>query len=157
MAKSKHKEQRGQKGKHHQPTKPSKTAGKAACCPAAADLVTLALGNPIDSENPLLRGFRRLHADGSAPAGEYVEPYGFVIPKGRCLIVTDLGYYSDFTKPEAAGSLTRVMLGYLQLLPNGWTQGILFITTAIFSKNGSIGGNVTLHSGFVIPHGRYLT
>ncbi|MEP7049166.1 MAG: hypothetical protein ABJB12_02385 [Pseudomonadota bacterium] len=48
------------------------------------------------------------------------------------------------------------MLGYLHVLPNGFTQDILFITTALFSPNGSIGGNVTLHSGFVVPHGRYL-
>jgi len=115
------------------------------------------MGNPIDTENPLLRGFRRIHADGVAPAGEYIEPYGFVVPKGRCLVVTDVAYFSKATKPLAEGNLTRLSLGYLQLIKQGWMQGILFVTTAMYTKNRAIGGNVSLASGIVIPHGRYLT
>jgi hypothetical protein len=115
------------------------------------------MDDPIDPENTLLRGFRRIHADDSSPPGEYIEPYGFVIPKGRCLIVTDLAFFSAFTNPEAAGNLTRLVLGFLHVLQDGWSQGVIFVTTPIFSQNGSIGGNVTMRSGFVIPHGRYLT
>jgi hypothetical protein len=115
------------------------------------------MANPIDPGNALFRGFRRIHVDGSAPAGEYVEPYGYVIPKGRGLVVTDLAYYSSFTKPRAPGDISRLFLGYVHVFPTGMTQGLIFVTTPIFSKNGAIGGNVTLHTGFVIPHGRYLS
>lgn len=126
-------------------------------CPSVSDLVVLGMGNPIDSENPLLRGFRRIHADGVAPAGEYVEPYGFVVPKGRALVVTDVAFFSKATKPLSPGSLTRLSLGYLQRVRQGWLQGILFVTTATYTKNRAIGGNVSLNSGVVIPYDRYLT
>jgi hypothetical protein len=104
------------------------------------------MANPIDPGNALFRGFRRIHVDGVAPANEYVEPYGYVIPKGRGLVVTDLAYYSSFTKPRAPGDISRLFLGYVDVHP-----------TPVFSQNGAIGGNVTLHTGFVMPHGRYLS
>jgi len=126
------------------------------CCQSAGALVTLALGDPIVVAN--LRGFRRIRADGTYPSGEYVVPYGYVIPKGKCLVVTDLAYYSGFTEPQPPGNLTRVMLGSLTVTaPNSWTQETLFVTAPLFSQNGSIGGNVTIRSGFVITHGHYLT
>lgn len=126
------------------------------CCRSAAALVTLAFADPIGGAN--LRGFRRIRADGTYPSGEYVVPYGYVIPKGKCLAVTDLAYYSGFTQPEPPGNLTRVMLASLTVTaPNSWTQETLFVTAPLFSQNGSIGGNVTMRSGFVIPHGHYLT
>jgi hypothetical protein len=115
------------------------------------------MANPIVSDDALFRGFRRVHVDGSAPAGEYIDPYGYVIPKGRGLVVTDLAYYSSFTKPRAPGDLARLFLGYVQVTPTGLSQGLIFVTTPIFAQNGAIGGNVTLHTGFVIPHGRYLS
>jgi hypothetical protein len=146
-----------QPGHRSKPGGPRPLTRSTPCCPSPSDIVTLRMGNGIDPEGGLLFGFERVHASGSSPPGESVAPYGFVIPKGRCLIITDLAYYSDFTKPEAAGDLTRVSLGYLQVMPSGFSQGLIFMTTAVFAKNGSIGGNVTLHTGFVIPNGRYLT
>ena len=30
------------------------------------------------------RGLRRIRSDGTSISSEYVEPYGYVIPKGKC-------------------------------------------------------------------------
>jgi hypothetical protein len=136
--------------------RPAKAPPERTCCPTAGALVTLEIGDPID-EGALSFGFRRTRGDGTFSASEYVEPYGYVIPKGKCLVVTDLAYYSRFTHPEAPGDLTRIMLGLLTVAGNSWSQGQLFVAAPSFSQNGSIGGNVTMQSGFVISHGHYLT
>jgi len=117
----------------------------------------LSMDNPISTDNPLLCGFRRIRAGGVAPASEYVAPYGFVIPTGRCLVVTDLAFFSDITEPLPEGSLSRVELGYWQPTKVGWNQATLFVVPALYTKNRCIGGNVSLNSGIVIPHARYLT
>jgi hypothetical protein len=108
-------------------------------------------------QGSLSRGFRRTRGDGTYPSSEYVEPYGYVIPKGKCLVVTDLAYHSRFTQPEPPGNMSEIRLGLLTVTSTSLSQGNLFITAPVFSQNGAIGGNVTMHSGFVIPHGHYLT
>ncbi|HEV3193739.1 MAG TPA: hypothetical protein VGY54_24710 [Polyangiaceae bacterium] len=77
----------------------------------------------IDPQDALRRGLLRIHADDSSPCGENIEPYGFVIPKGRCLVVTDLAYYSALTMPQAAGNLTRVMLATSTFSPTASRKG----------------------------------
>jgi hypothetical protein len=120
------------------------------------DLVTLEMAGPISAS--LTRGFRRIHPDGTSVVSEYVDPYGYVIPPGKCLVVTDLAYYSGFTKPEPPGSLTHLLLGIATVNPGGgWGQRQVFATTAIFSNNGAIGGNVTMETGLAVAHGHYLT
>jgi hypothetical protein len=113
------------------------------------------MANPIPAS--LTYGFRRIHSDGTSIASEYVDPYGYVIPAGKCLVVTDLAYYSSFTKPEAPGSLTHLLLGIATVTPGGFGQRQVFATTALFSNNGAIGGNVTMETGLAVAHGHYLT
>jgi hypothetical protein len=121
-----------------------------------ADLVTLELADPIS--NSLTSGFRRIHPDGTSVAMEYVAPYGYVIPAGKCLVVTSVAFYSGFTNPQPPGSLTHVMLGIATVNPGGgWGQRQVFATPAVFANNGAIGGNVTLETGIAVKHGHYLT
>jgi hypothetical protein len=71
------------------------------CCPDASDLVVLAMANPM-STGGTTRGLRRIRSDGTSISSEYVEPYGYVIPKGKCLVVTDLyGYFSKLLRDDA--------------------------------------------------------
>jgi len=139
------------------PTAPSKAGKREQCCPTPADRVILSLADPIVPDDVMFRGFRRIRADGSSLPSEYVAPYGYVIPKGRGLVVTDLAYYSAFTKPDPEGTLRRLMLGSVHVWSSGLSQLMVFITTPVFAKNSSIGGNVSVNTGFVIPHGRYLS
>jgi hypothetical protein len=118
-------------------------------------MVLLTLANPIIPDS-LSRGFRRIRPDGSQ-TGEYQDPYGFVIPRGKSLVVTDLAYYSGFTNPQDPGDMTRLMLGMLTVNPTSIQQLPLFVTAPLFAKNGSYGGNVTLETGFAIRHGHFLT
>jgi hypothetical protein len=119
------------------------------------DLVTLEMADPIPTS--LTFGFRRIHPDGTSVASEYVDPYGYLIPADKCLVVTDVAFYSSFTKPESPGNLTHVLLGIATVNPGGWGQRQVFTTSALFSNNGAIGGNVTMKTGFAVAHGHYLT
>ena len=91
------------------------------------------------------------------PSREYVEPYGYVIPKGKCLVVTDLSYYSGFSQPLTQGSLTKLFLGIVTVSSSGWRQSTLFVTSPTFSSNRQIGGNVTMTTGLAVRHGHYLS
>ena len=90
-------------------------------------------------------------------SSEYVEPYGYVIPKGKCLVVTDLSYYSGFSQPLTQGSLTKLFLGIVTVSSSGWRQSTLFVTSPTFSSNRQIGGNVTMTTGLAVRHGHYLS
>ena len=126
------------------------------CCPDASDLVMLAMGNPM-FEGGTTRGLRRIRSDGTSIGSEYVEPYGYVIPRGTCLVVTDLSFYSGFTQPLAADSLTTLALGIVKVSGSGWQQSTVFVTSPKFSNNKMIGGNVTMGTGFAVRHGYYLS
>jgi hypothetical protein len=126
------------------------------CCPDASDLVVLAMANPM-STGGTTRGLRRIRSDGNSVSSEYVEPYGYVIPKGKCLVVTDLSYYSGFTQTMAPGSLTKLVLGIVKVSSSGWRQSIVFVTSPKFANNGLIGSNVTMETGFAVRHGHYLS
>jgi hypothetical protein len=127
-----------------------------ACCPDASDLVVLAMANPM-FEGGTTRGLRRFRSDGASISSEYVEPYGYVIPKGKCFVVTDLSYYSGFTQPMATGSLTKLTLGIVKVSASGWRQSTVFVTSPEFSNNKMIGSNVTMETGFTVRHGHYLS
>jgi hypothetical protein len=130
------------------------------CCPAAGDLVTLELGDPVLRDNPLYRGMRRIHPDGTMHPSEHLEPYGYVIPRRKVLVVTDLAYLSGFTRPRPAGTLASVNLGITTVSGEASTtitQNVLFTASALFSNNGAIGGNFPLRTGFAVGHGHYLT
>ena len=88
------------------------------CCPYPSDLVVLAMADPM-STGGTTRGLRRIRSDGTSINSEYVEPYGHVIPKGKCLVVTDLSYYSGFTQTMSLGSLTKLVLGGVKVLELG--------------------------------------
>jgi hypothetical protein len=140
------------------PTPPTRAGKREQCCPAPADRVILSLAGPIVPDNATFRAFRRLRADGASLPSEFVAPLGYAIPKGRGLVVTDLAYYSAFTKPDPEGTLRRLSLGSVQTSPGGGLgQRLVFMTTPIFSKNRAIGGNVSINTGFVIPHGCFLS
>jgi hypothetical protein len=98
------------------------------CCPNADDLVVLAMANPM-FEAGTTRGLRRIRSDGTSIGSEYVEPYGYVIPRGKCLVITDLSYYSGFTQPLGPGNLTTLTLGIVKVSSSGWQQNIIFVTT----------------------------
>jgi hypothetical protein len=102
-------------------------------------------------------GLRRFRSDGASISSEYVEPYGYVIPKGKCFVVTDLSYYSGFTQPLAPGSLTKLTLGIVKVSASGWRQSTVFVTSPEFSNNKMIGSNVTMETGFTVRHGHYLS
>lgn len=126
------------------------------CCPKVSDMIVLELGNPI-FEGALVRGLRRTLPDGTYSTSDYVEPHGYVIPKGKCLVVTDFAFYSRFTNPEPARHMTRLQLGIATTHPDGsWGQLPVFVTAPVFSENGSYGGNVPMHTGFAVRHGHYL-
>ena len=146
-------------------TKRSQTSARAShqaaapphpCCPEASDLVMLAMANPM-FEGGTTRGLRRIRSDGTSINSDYVEPYGYVIPTGKCLVVTDLSYYSGFTQPLAADSLTELALGIVKVSGSGWQQSTVFVTSPKFSINKMIGGNVTMATGFAVRHGYYLS
>jgi len=119
-------------------------------------MIVLELGNPI-FQGALVRGLRRILPDGTYSTGDYVEPHGYVIPKGKCLVVTDFAFYSRFTNPEPPGHMTRLDLGIATVHPDGsWGQLPVFVTAPVFSANGSYGGNVPMHTGFAVRHGHYL-
>jgi hypothetical protein len=131
-----------------------------ACCRfgshARADFVTLQMWNPI-TEGSNSRGMRRIGASGEFLT-PFDEPYGYVIPTGRHLVVTDLGYYSGFTNPRPPGELTQVVLSILTPDESGGlTQTPVFVATATFAQNGFIGGNVEMQTGFAVCHGHFLT
>jgi hypothetical protein len=128
-----------------------------ACCPAARDLVILEMGNPVLSDDPYFRGLRRVHPDGSIDPGEHVEPYGYVIPKGKVLVVTDVAYHTGFTQPRPAGTLTELRFGIMTVTSNSVGQRAIFTTSSLLSINGSIGGNFPLRTGFAVGHGHYLS
>jgi hypothetical protein len=151
---------RGSAAKPSRPTRPappSKAGKRGQCCPAPADRVILSLAGPILPDDAMFRAFRRIRADGSSVASEFINPYGYVIPRGRGLVVTDLAYYSAFTKPDPEGTLRRLSLGSVHVESGGLSQLMVFITTPVFAKNSSIGGNVSVNTGFVILHGRFLS
>jgi hypothetical protein len=126
------------------------------CCPEAGDLVVLAMANPM-FEAGTTRGFSRRRSDGTSVSSEYFDPYGYVIPRGKCLVITDLTYYSGFSQPLAPGALTKLTLGIVKVSSSGWQQTIMFITSPQFSNNKVIGGNVSLKTGFAVSHGCYLS
>ena len=41
-------------------------------------------------EGGTTRGFSRRRSDGTYISSEYIDPYGYVIPTGKCLVITDL-------------------------------------------------------------------
>jgi hypothetical protein len=128
------------------------------CCPPVSDLVTLEMGNPVVPEDPLFRGLYRVHPDGSVHPNEQNEPYGFIIPKGMVLVVTDVAYHSAFTQPRPPGTLTELRFGIVTVTPNSVGQRIIFTTSSLMAINdGSIGGNVALRTGFAVGHGHYLS
>src|SRR5262245_24514160 len=86
------------------------TPHEQPCCPKVSEMIVLVLGNPVH-EGALVRGLRRILPDGTYSTGDYVEPHGYVIPKGKCLVVTDFAFYSRFTRPEPPGHMTRLELG----------------------------------------------
>jgi hypothetical protein len=114
------------------------------------------MANPM-FEAGTTRGLRRIRSDGTSIGSEYVEPYGYVIPRGKCLVITDLSYYSGFTQPLGPGNLTTLTLGIVKVSSSGWQQNIIFVTTPQFSNNKMIGGNVSLETGVAIRHGYYLS
>ena len=126
------------------------------CCPEAGDLVVLAMANPM-FEAGTTRGFSRRRSDGTSVSSEYFDPYGYVIPRGKCLVITDLTYYSGFSQPLAPGALTKLTLGIVKVSSSGWQQTIMFVASPQFSNNKVIGGNVSLNTGFAVSHGCYLS
>jgi hypothetical protein len=144
------------RAKGHGTSSRTRSAASQPCCPDASDLVMLAMANPI-SEGATSRGLRRIHSDGTTVNNEYVEPYGYVIPNGKCLVVTDLSYYSGFTQPPISGTLTNLTLGIVTVAGSGWRQGVLFVTSPLVSNNHQIGGNVSMKTGLVVGHGHYLS
>ena len=131
-----------------------------ACCGwatrAPADFVTLQMWSPI-WEGSNTRWLRRIGASGEFLT-PFDAPYGYEIPAGRHLIVTDLAYYSGFTNPRPPGELTRVLLSILTLDDaGGSTHTPVFVATARFAENGYIGGNVEMRTGFAVRHGHFLT
>jgi hypothetical protein len=125
------------------------------CCPEAGDLVVLAMANPM-FEGGATRGFSRRRSDGTSINSEYIEPYGYVVPRGKCLVITDLSYYSGFSQPLAPGALTKLTLGIVKVSGSGWQQTIMFVASPQFSNNKMIGGNVSLKTGFAVSRGCYL-
>ena len=123
---------------------------------APADLVTLGMGNPI-FEGSNSRGLRRIGASGEILT-PFDEPYGYVIPGGRHLVVTDLAYYSGFTNPRPPGALAHVVLSILTLSGDGGSSHTpVFVATSPFAQNGFIGGNAEMQTGFAVAHGHFLT
>jgi hypothetical protein len=55
------------------------------------------------------------------------------------------------------GTLTNLTLGIVTVAGSGWSQGVLFVTSPIVSNNHQIGGNVSMKTGPVVGHGRYLS
>ena len=115
------------------------------CCPEAGDLVVLAMANPM-FEAGTNRGFSRRRSDGTSVSSEYFDPYGYVIPRGKCLVITDLTYYwlQPTTGPrrfDEANARDR------EGLSSGWQQTIMFVASPQFSNNKVIGGNVKLKTG----------
>jgi hypothetical protein len=137
--------------------KKNKNKRALAACPRVADLVTLSLGSPIFDGNSLVRGLIHLRSDGVSDASENDERYGYRIPDGKVLVVTGLSYYSGFTQPEPPGNLTRLFLGRISVTEELIQNQNLFVTTAVFSNNGSIGGNVSVDKGFVLQAGHFLS
>jgi hypothetical protein len=90
-------------------------------------------------------------------SSEYVDPFGYVIPVGKCLVVTDLCYFSGFSQPPAPGNLTTLLLGIVTVSGSGWQQRSLFVTSPTLSNNRQIGGNITMKTGFAVRHGHYLS
>jgi hypothetical protein len=125
------------------------------CCPEAGDLVVLAMANPM-FEGGATRGFSRRRSDGTSINSEYIEPYGYVVSRGKCLVITDLSYYSGFSQPLAPGALTKLTLGIAKVSSSGWQQTIMFVASPQFSNNKMIGGNVSLKTGFAVSRGCYL-
>ena len=142
--------------KRHGTSSRTHAAASQPCCQDASDLVMLVMANPM-FEGGTTRGLRRIHSDGTTVNSEYVEPYGYVIPSGRCLVVNDLSYYSGFTQPPIPGTLTNLTLGIVTVVGSGLSQGVLFVTSPIVSNNHQIGGNVSMKTGPVIGHGHYLS
>jgi hypothetical protein len=114
------------------------------------------MANPM-FEGGTTRGFSRRRSDGTSISSEYVEPYGYVIPRGKCLVVTDLSYHSGFSQPLAVGALTKLTLGIVKVASSGWRQTIIFVASPQFASNKVIGGNVGLKTGFAVNHGCYLS
>lgn len=123
----------------------------------AHDLVTLEMADEIVANDPYFRGFRRVHPDGSSDPSEYNAPYGYVIPKGKVLVITDVAYHSSFTQPRPAGTLTELRFGIVNVTNQSVGQRAIFTTSSLLSINGAIGGNFPLRSGFAIAHGHYLS
>ena len=127
-------------------TKRRMAAPAAPCCPEAGDLVVLATANPM-FEGGTTRGFSRRRSDGTYISSEYIDPYGYVIPRGKCLVITDLSYYSGFSQPLAPGALTKLTLGIVKVSSSGWQQTIMFVASPQFSNNKVIGGTVSMNTG----------
>jgi hypothetical protein len=115
------------------------------------------MGDPVISDDPLFRGLRRVHPDGSIHANEHVEPFGYVIPKGKVLVVTDVAYHSAFTQPRPPGTLTELRFGIMTVTNQSVGQRAIFTTSSMLSLNGSIGGNFPLRTGFAVGHDHYLS
>ena len=83
------------------------------------------------------RGFSRRRSDGTYISSEYIDPYGYVIPRGKCLVITDLSYYSGFSQPLAPGALTKLTLGIVKVSSSGWQQTIMFVASpTVFKQQG---------------------
>ena len=132
-----------------------RAAPSVPCCPEAGDLVVLAMANPM-FEGGTTCGFSRRRSDGTYISSEYIDPYGYVIPREKTS-TTDLSYYSGFSQPLAPGALTKLALGIVKVSSSGWQQTIMFVASPQFSNNKVIGGNVSLNTGFAVSHGCYLS
>jgi hypothetical protein len=125
--------------------------------PSPDDMLLLSMVNPI-SNGATTRGFVRLTPDGGVDSGSSEAPFGYVIPAGRRLVVTDLAYFSGFTSPGAENDLLEIRFAILTEHPGGgFSQIPVFVATTRFAHDGSVGGNVAMHTGFVVNHGHFLT
>ena len=103
------------------------------------------------------RGFLRQLPDGSLEEGSNEPEFGWIIPAGKVLVVTDIDFEIGGTDMPDPGQTLRISLSVTEPTETGWRSSVVYRNGAIVAGDGRVYGSFHINSGLVIPDDRFLT
>ena len=121
---------------------------------APSEHVTLAFGVSIGP--PSVFGFLRRLPDGSIDAPATDPNFGYIIPDGKALVVTDISFNLRGSNIPPSGESSKVSLGILNSIGGGFSQSLIYQVGPVVDDSGRISGSFQIGSGIVISSGSFL-
>lgn len=121
-----------------------------------ADHVTLRSFTLISQAGTDLRGFRRVLPDGTFDETLNDPQYGWVIPAGKILVVTDIAFNIGGTSMPVPGANLGIQLGVLAPSNGGFSTGTVYRSGAIVDVNNRAADSFHINSGVLMSADRFL-